>query len=103
MTKALSACRTKGGHPPYTGTDGRPRPGTALREAYDSLRRGEIYYRNASRNVSYEILRTFYGMELERVYGRHGAAKGGCCGVRLVGEWEGDVFVPVERMTAGAA
>ena len=63
-----------------------PREGTARRRAYDALRSGQLVHVSGG---DIEALRDQYGMELLGV--RSG-------GHQLLGEWEGDVFVPVERI-----
>lgn len=69
--------------------DGRPREGTRLREAYDRLRRGDVIAFRRSRDY-HRQLTDFYGMEIERVEpGRY----------RLLGEWIGSEYIPVERLT----
>lgn len=79
--------------------DGKPKPGTKLREAYDALRTGQvvslraIFGDSASRS-SHSQLRDFYGMDIEPV--REG---GRVIGSRLVGEWDGPYYVPIERLT----
>lgn len=61
---------------------------------YDELRTGRVvnvygeFGGNGSRGVSQ--LRDFYGMEIETVTG----------GYRLVGEWDGPYYVPVERIVS---
>lgn len=92
MTTTLRVSQVKGrGAGGKFNEDGKPRPGTKLRSVYDALRRGEII---PTHGLSGQ-LRDFYGMELSKVY-KPGAI--GCVGSRLVGEWEGPYFVPVERI-----
>lgn len=59
-----------------------PREGTTLRLFYDRLKSGH-HVHNAPGGV-FEQLRNFYGMEIVRG--------------RLIGEWDGPYFVPIERM-----
>lgn len=90
----------------YISPDGRPKAGTKLRGLYDSLRLGGVV--NAScvigRGSSGYLmqLRDFYGMDIERV-ARTDGKRGGWAGVRLLGEWEGPYYVPIERIVAGMA
>lgn len=72
--------------------NGMPRSGSRMREMYDALRTGRVVniYREFGGNASKSMyqLRDFYGMEIEAVTG----------GYRLVGEWDGPYYVPVERI-----
>lgn len=99
MTRQLSAHslkkNTTGG---FKNDQGRPTKGTKLREIYDSLRRGETFHYPVvdgvhQTNYAYMIsrLRNEYGMELESKRGAGGY-------IRLIGEWEGPVFVRLEAM-----
>jgi len=76
-----------GGHPP----GGMPREGTAIRNKYDALRRGDV----VSLGRCGTTLRDMYGMDIEavRVSGKRGPG-----GSRLVGEWDGPYYIPVERI-----
>ena len=96
MTRVLTVSDLKNGKPHGRTGDGKPRPGSRMREAYDALRRGETVnskdYSPPGRHHTtlYNQLRDIWGMVLERV-GSHE-------GMRLVGEWEGPYFVPIERI-----
>lgn len=70
--------------------DGKPRAGTPLREKYDRLRMGEIVRLGRSKRQ----LIDFYGMDIVTDRSQ---------GSRLVGEWDGPYYVPIERIVAGAA
>lgn len=79
--------------------DGKPKPGTKLREVYDALRTGAVVNVNQfspAKNTSVYLaqLRDFYGMDIESVRN---------VGSRLLGEWEGPYYVPIERIVAGMA
>lgn len=73
---------------------GAPRAGTRLRAMYDEFRTGRVVdvYREFGANGMGSIvqLRDFYGMEIESLRGGH----------RLVGEWEGPYYVPIERIVS---
>lgn len=73
-----------------TNPDGKPGQGTVLRDMYDALRRGEIVSAQRTAGKLLEQLRNNYGMELMSAGHRKG--------LKLVGEWEGSVFVPIERI-----
>ena len=87
MTRALTAAAIKGDRKSHPAE--RPREGTKLRALYDALRRGERLRQTPGRNFT--RLRDEYQMEL-------GSARGPRGGVWLVGEWEGEDFVPLERI-----
>lgn len=91
MTRRLTVSDLKDGRSHCKTGDGKPKPGTVSRAMYDALRRGErVKPRDYSKNHSIvEQLTNIYGMELEA---------GGRDGYRLVGEWEGPYFVPLERI-----
>lgn len=80
--------------------DGRPKEGTTLRLLYEAFRSGQVvsvrkeFGESASRYISY--LRDFYGMEIEPVK----ADTGRIIGSRLVGEWDGPYYVPIERIVS---
>ena len=88
MTKQLSAAHLLGRVPHRATTDGRPEPGTRVREVYDSLRRGEVLLLQKGGLLTH--LRDDYGMDI-RSLGYHK-------GYKLIGEWEGGTFVPLERI-----
>lgn len=73
---------------------GAPRPGTRLRAMYDEFRTGRVVdvSREFGTNGLQSIvqLRDFYGMDIESL----------CGGYRLVGEWEGPYYVPIERIVS---
>jgi hypothetical protein len=71
--------------------DGRPKPGTRLREIYDALRRGEDLHVKKNDGQAFIKLRDEYGMEFESRKGPHGY-------IRLIGEWEGETFVRLEQI-----
>lgn len=85
MTHQPSAADIKGNSP---GAQDAPRPGTKLRAVYDALRRGEIVRHRCDQIAK---LRLWYGLETCSQRGRGG-------GVRLVGEWVGQEFVPLEAI-----
>lgn len=75
-----------------------PDPNSLAGRMLDAMRSGQwvsgnsfdgVHNGRASRAV--ESLRSFYGFEIESKNGRNG-------GYRLLGEWEGPYFVPIERM-----
>ncbi len=76
--------------------DGMPKEGTKLRAAYDALRSGEIVNLSATK-VSATQLTDIYGMDLESV---KGSIQGGYIGSRLLGEWDGPYYIPVERIVS---
>lgn len=91
MTSTLSVSEHKRGHRHHAKNhDGKPREGSRLRAQYDALRRGEIITR-PSPNLS-----AFYGMDLELVL----TDTGRIIGSRLVGEWDGPYYIPVERIVS---
>lgn len=90
MTRVLTVSDLKG-RTNSRQDDGKPRPGTKLREMYDALRRGEEVHSRGNSSRSFTRLRDDYGMELQSQRGKHGF-------VKLVGEWEGPYFVPLERI-----
>lgn len=104
MTRSMPASHylSRRGGPPLHVV---PRDGTRLRGLYDALRRGETVFHVCAGDRRQLV--DFYGMELRGFPGH----RGGGGGVQLVGEWEGDVFVPLERilqedmaaLTTGAA
>lgn len=99
MTRQMSPSMIKGSrHALNPG--GKPREGTKLRQAYDALRRGEIVKIKDYGNGIANQLTLFYGMDLERVT-RKGQWQGCVIGTRLLGEWIGDEYVPIEHITAG--
>lgn len=79
---------------PSRNRDGKPRVGTKLRKAYDALRTGGIVTIGNS-GISVQ-LRDFYGMDIETVKSHSGRV----IGSRLVGEWDGPYYVPVERIVS---
>jgi hypothetical protein len=88
MTRAVTVSQMKGtGHPK---TDGRPAAGSVLREYYDAFRRGEVLVTSPQRNIL-RVLRDEYGMEFNTIRGSKGCSK-------LIGEWEGLVFVKLEEI-----
>lgn len=74
-----------------------PREGTMIREIYDLLASGESVVINriskSGRNLSrcLDTLRDDYGVELVTRVGVHGFSK-------MIGRWDGEIFVPVERL-----
>lgn len=69
-----------------------PREGSKLRRLYDALRSGQEVRQGVDFNQrSFVDLRDYYGVELETKRGRRGYT-------RMVGEWDGDFFVPIERI-----
>ena len=93
---SISAIKGKKQGAASRNSDGKPKPGTSLRAVYDALRTGSIVNvtRTGGGAQTTGQLRDFYGMEIERV---------GNVGVRLLGEWEGPYYVPIERIVAGMA
>ena len=76
--------------------DGKPQEGTKLRDLYDRLRSGSVVA--VGNGGAVRQLVDFYGMELATVKeGRR------IVGKRLLGEWEGPYYVPIERIVAGMA
>lgn len=69
--------------------DGKPREGTVLRDLYDRLRQGAVVPLNSGSSSYTAQLRDMYGMDLVSV---------GKSGSRLVGEWDGPYYVPIERI-----
>lgn len=93
---SISAMKGKKQGAASRNSDGKPKPGTLLRQKYDELRAGGVV---AIGNAGYKNqLSDFYGMELAVV--TEGRKKIGC---RLLGEWEGPYYVPIERIVAGMA
>lgn len=80
MTRIASGSDIKRGAMFVAGE--KPREGSRLRSSYDRLRSGEV----VRLGWMAEQLTNMYGMELKRTDG----------GSRLVGEWDGPYFVPVE-------
>lgn len=71
---------------------GIPKEGTKLRALYDKLLSGQPMHRESvSDSRRFQDLRDYYGVELETKKGRYGY-------IRMIGEWDGDEFVPLERM-----
>lgn len=66
-----------------------------LRQFYDDLRRGEIVVFGKNHNRSSHQLRDFYGMEIVPAK----TERGQILGSRLLGEWIGSEYIPVERLT----
>jgi hypothetical protein len=87
MTKVLSVSEIKRGKV-HSECDGKPKHGTKLREAYDRLRRGETVPLLRYGERACTQLRDRYGMEIVSDYR----------GSRLIGEWHGSEYVPVERI-----
>lgn len=96
MTRRLTVSDLKSGTTHGKTRDGRPREGSKMRAAYDALRRGETIkskdYSPAGRTHTtlFQQLRDVWGMDLERI-GSNG-------GMRLKGEWDGPIYVPLERI-----
>jgi hypothetical protein len=89
----------KGSHGQFN-VSGKPREGTRLRAAYDALRRGEILNLSTPEFSGMRSqLQDFYGMDIISVPAERG--HGVYLGSRLRGEWEGDEYVPIERIVAG--
>jgi hypothetical protein len=98
MTSTLRVSEVKNGKSHGNkSSDGKPAEGTKIRAAYDALRRGETVSLRGS-GCTVAQLRDFYGMELERVYNTEGHR--GLIGSRLVGEWDGPYYIPVERIVS---
>ena len=73
-----------------------PTDGSLTRQFYDDLRRGEVVcFGRAHRNLKRQ-LEDFYGMEIEAVKTERGALVGS----RLLGEWDGPYYIPVERIVS---
>lgn len=73
-----------------------PTEGSLIRQFYDDLRRGEVVcFTHKNRNLKRQ-LSDFYGMEIEPVRTERGAL----IGSRLVGEWDGPYYIPVERIVS---
>jgi hypothetical protein len=88
MTSTIRVSEIKNGSASaYKNSDGKPKSGTKLRRVYDALRRGEIVKLGGYSTQ----LRDMYGMEIERV---------GKTGTRLLGEWDGPYYVPIERIVS---
>ena len=68
-----------------------PREGSALRELYDRLRRGEVIVTTAFPRGVVENLRNTYGMEIAKAFK-------GQPGLILKGEWIGPYFVSLEQI-----
>lgn len=93
---SISALKGKKQGQRSRNSDGKPKPGTVLRQKYDELRAGGVV---AMGNAGYkDQLSNFYGMDIAVV--TEGRKKIGC---RLIGEWEGSYYVPIERIVAGMA
>ena len=76
--------------------DGKPRPGTLIRQFYDDLRKGEIVaFGRKYENVRNQLM-DFYGMDIEPVRDDRNSF----IGSRLVGEWDGPYYIPVERIVS---
>lgn len=76
--------------------DGKPAEGTLIRQVYDDLRRGEIVaFTKANSHVKRQLT-DFYGMDIEAVRSETGAS----IGSRLIGEWDGPYYIPVERIVS---
>lgn len=108
MTAPISLSSLKGQNQGSSkiSRDGKPKPGTRLRAMYDALRTGDVVnvLQQFGPNAPMQIdkLRDFYGMEIVKV-SRTDGKRGGVAGVRLLGEWEGPYYVPIERIVAGVA
>lgn len=93
---SISAMKGKKQGAGYRNSDGKPKTGTVLRQKYDELRAGGIV---AIGSTGYKNqLSDFYGMDIVP------ALEGNkVVGSRLLGEWEGPYYVPIERIVAGMA
>lgn len=90
MTRQLTVSQMKGTGGP-TG-NGRPRENSRLRLIYDLLRRGETFHqKNQMDSFRVKTLVNDYGMVLDTKRGPGGY-------IRLIGEYEGPYFVPIERI-----
>ena len=99
MTATIRVSEIK--NPSHRGSfskDGKPREGTKLRQAYDALRRGEIVSLKGM-GVKAHTLTDMYGMDIKGV---HNEGRRGLSGSRLVGEWDGPYYVPIERILQDA-
>lgn len=95
MTSTARVSEIKRGQAHHSKSgDGKPRLGTKLRHSYDALRRGEVVQIGKSRQ-----LQDFYGMDIQQVKGETGRV----IGSRLIGEWDGPYYVPIERIVSEEA
>lgn len=95
MTSTLSVSEHKRGRRHHSKTrDGKPREGTMIRQFYDDLRKGEIVSFGPEFSTFRRQLRDFYGMEIVSAK----TDTGRIIGSRLVGEWHGSDYIPVERI-----
>jgi hypothetical protein len=89
---SVGVLRTKVGQ---GNTKDRPDPSTKIGKLLGALMSGDLVPAKTMLGcnpASYiEYLRSAYGMEIESKGGRGG-------GCRLLGEWDGPYFVPIERM-----
>lgn len=90
MARMASASDIKKGK---TNKSSAPKEGTKIRRVYDELRSGSIVNVSAISKRACVQLRDMYGMEIETVRDR-----GRIIGSRLIGEWDGPYFVPIERI-----
>lgn len=97
-TIRVSEIKNPRAHGPLS-KDGKPREGTKIRQAYDALRRGEVVSLKAM-GVSPVILTDMYGMDIKSVPNDKGP---GWLGTRLLGEWDGSYYVPIERIVSEEA
>ncbi len=93
--RAKSVGQTKSDKRGTSGKRDRPHPETKAGRLFAALMTGEFVSTHALlggyTGRAVEDFRSYYGMEIEGKKGRTG-------GVRLLGEWDGPYFVPVERM-----
>lgn len=95
MTSTLSVSEHKRGHRHHAKNyDGKPREGSLLRQFYDDLRNGEVVAFSHNRRAKAQLA-DFYGMEFETVTDDRNRI----IGSRLLGEWIGSEYIPVERLT----
>ncbi len=73
-----------------------PTYGTLIRQFYDDLRRGEVVAFGRQHRTIRNSLTDFYGMDIEAVRSETGAL----IGSRLLGEWDGPYYIPVERIVS---
>lgn len=84
--------------------DGKPTEGSKLRAMYDALRTGgvvsmrEIAGGSNMASAYRRQLTDFYGMDIVPVK----SDTGHNIGSRLVGEWDGPYYVPIERIVQDA-